>query len=224
MTAPCAASVATRVREGDWFVSRSEALAHSPIRLAEANRSLESNWKHVLEGPQDRPSMRLDEVQEEGIPQAQDTAWTLEDLKSRIENLGFRCNHRSDRIAVDIGQWQAAIVPDGPASWSAIVSMPIAESAISSVREALALLMLRASGTVRVARGFLAGSDAGFMARFATACPEEAIAAGLDALSVCCRHFAKSVSVLQNEEAAKAYLAFHTGLSSESQKGDHENA
>jgi len=224
MTAVCTAPL-TRVREGDWVVSRLEANPDSYIRLAEANDFLEGNWKYVLEGPEDRLSLRLDELSDEEV--TQDASPTLGDLKRRIESLGFRCGTRSDRIVVDLEHWHAEILPDAQGAWLSMVSILVPESGNARSREALALLMLRASGAMRMARGFLAGQSAGFAVRLPAACSEDAITASLDGLAACCRVFARSVSVLQSERAAAGYLALDSKPStsrSSSQKGDYEDA
>lgn len=174
-----------------------------------------------IEGSDDRLSLRLDEprLDEPCLNEGEDVSPIqeisansdrLEDFKSKIEALGYRCSSRSDRIVVDLEQWQAEVMPEANRQWLGTASFSVLAAEGGDRREALALLLLRASGSVRVARGYLLENRAGFAARIPGAAGEEGIVAAFEALAVCCRHFAKSISVLQNEEATKAYLAFST--------------
>ena len=237
MTAACPVSTLTRIQEGDWVVSRAEADPDACIRLAEANYRQEGNWKYVLEGPDDQLSLRLDELREQeeqdrsskpiaavGHSLAPIDATRLENMKLHLEALGYQCNSRADRIIVDLEQWHAEVAPEVDGGWLASVSFPAPAGENGKCREAVGLLLLRASGSVRIARGYLAEKSAGFAARFDAACSEEVMTASLNALATCCRYFAKSVSVLRNEEAAKAYLALNAISHSDRQKGNNVHA
>jgi len=212
------------VYHGELTMQRIEVTASEDIvRLAEANQHCSGNRKYVLEHPleysQDRLCLRLDSgetVQEPDAPiesaeNAQivlpENGW-LKETKARIEALRYTCNAREDRLIVPLDTWSAEVVPKSDGGCTLTVTLEAAESETS--RRALALLVLRAGGYVRIVRGFLAPlpqAKAGFMACLAAAYLDDDLAAVLDALTVCCRHFAKSVSVLGNEYAAKRYLA-----------------
>lgn len=208
------------VHHGEWTVRRIEVTPSEDIvPLAEANQRTSGNWKYVLEHPGDQLCLRLDsgetlresdallESAENALIIAPENEW-LNETKARIETLRYTCNAREDRLIVPLDAWSAEVVPKSDGGCVFTVTLGASESDIG--RRATALLVLRAGGYVRIVRGFLAPppqAKAGFMACVAEGYLDENLAAVLDALTVCCRHFAKAVSVLGNEYAAKRYLA-----------------
>ena len=200
-------------------------------RMATANERLPGNWKYVLEAPGGRLCLRLDisephfeiacDPQEEtGVPHVPPSAEWLGETQRRIEALGYACHSRTDRLMASLETWQAevALEGDGCVACTVVIGAP----ASGPGREAAAMLMLRVGGCMRIVRGFLTPLPqvkAGFMARLAPNCSDEQFAQVLEALTVCCRRFQKSVSVLQNEQVAQRYLAL-SAIYSDQPKGE----
>lgn len=130
----------------------------------------------------------------------------VHEVAQRIEALGYACKTREDRIVVPLGQWQAEVVPDpgGGCLFSVLVGSPASEIS----REAITTLLGAMNSHVRVVYGVLEhAGKAGFAGRVAPGYLDEDALAVLEALAVACHYFAKSVSVLENEPAARRYLA-----------------
>jgi hypothetical protein len=208
------------IREGGWVVRRIDV--PDPLDaecMAETNERLPNNWKYTLEIPGNRSYLRLDvsepyseslgdPLEKTAAPRVPSSPEWLGEIQHRIEALRYPCHSRNDRLIVSLDVWQAEVAPetDGCVACSVVAGAPASEAS----RKATAILVLRAGGSMRIVRGYLAPlplAKAGFMARLASNFSDEQLAEVLEALAVCCRRFQKSVSVLQNEGVAQRYLA-----------------
>lgn len=99
--------------------------------------------------------------------------------------------------------------PDG--SWRASVELARWESHVPASRDALAVLLLTASGAVRMARPSAGESVDGIAARLEIRLASHAspalVGRGLAALSVACRLCAREAAILRNKRIAGRYLA-----------------
>jgi len=216
--------------EGEWAVRRIEAPASVDVcRLAQANEALPGNWKYVLESPGDQLCLRLDAIEQDsqdlcdptgssGSPRVPPTADWLSGTLARIGAAGYSVHAREDRLTVSVDAWQMEIAPS--ADGGVLLSISVGTPASETPRQAIALLLLRAGGCVRIVRGFmtiLPHAKAGFMARLPPAYSDEQFTEVAEAIAACLRRFQKSVSVLENEFVAERYLALSTVYSNQHQ-------
>ncbi len=144
------------------------------------------------------------------------------DLRGLCERAEWAFSERSEgKLVVDLevpdGFYQAALeeYPDGQVRVSAELAR-LEETPPPVCRDALSLLLLRASGLLRMARGAVHTCDGAFAVRFEVVfdsppCAPE-LAHGLSALSVACGLHGREVEVLQTDERiAAAYLKAGTG-------------
>jgi hypothetical protein len=133
---------------------------------------------------------------------------------------GWRCHERAaDQVAVDLevpGAFPQALVEAGPDA-SVAASMCVSGDAAddgalprsSLCRDALALLLLRVSGAVRMVRATVVadGRAARFEVAFASDPAVVELAHAFAALSVACRVAVREAAVVRrDEEVARAYL------------------
>lgn len=182
-------------REGEWNV---EERAYDGVgdwaTLARENRTLEGNWKYVMDSSSDTVMLRREELaagdEGTGTP------------RERLAEMGYEMREREGRVLVRAGAEWVEMEESGEGE--ATFSMTEAGVDADWFREAAALYVLRAGGQVRMARGFLgSGGEMGFLAR----ARDGELEAALGAVAYCARLLQKPTGVLRNEAAARAYLA-----------------
>ncbi len=137
-------------------------------------------------------------------------------LRELLADAGWQSAERpGGSLIVDLesgGDFRQALVEAGPdGSWRASVELARWESHVPASRDALAVLLLTASGAVRMARPSAGETGDGIATRFEIRLASHAspalVGRGLAALSVACRLCSREAAILSNERIAGRYLA-----------------
>jgi hypothetical protein len=134
---------------------------------------------------------------------------------------GWSATERLGKVVVELDAGAQAIIESH--AGEVFVRSPLARTAHYSdiSREALGLLLLTASGIVRMVRpaaddesnqtGEMDKDGARLEARFSSRPSLEELSSAFSAMRIASRHFRREAEVLQIEEVARQYLASHVG-------------
>ena len=180
----------------------------------------------MFEGPTDRVSLRRDapaDVGDEvGFAVGMPAGDGLAALQAQVGDVGFACHRRDDRLMVPLHSMRAELTTSDAGGLNLTITVAAGRHQSENTRRVAAMLLLRASGHLRMAAGYLINvgeqSRAGFIVRLEAGFSAAMLGHALAALEVACRHFAKEVSVLGDERAAMAYLALGSERTTEEGK------
>jgi hypothetical protein len=208
----------TTEEEGDWMVLRQPVQHPDWLDCASRNRTLAGGWKYAMErGGEVALRTELPAGERNGhVARALEwmelDAVPIDDDPSNVAAIREMAAEAGHNLPVEIRA--------GASGAEMVAAVAKGKHDSPACKRAASLLLLRASGSVAVARGYLHEGEAGFLVRWPHQPAAEEVTGAMDALWLSCQEFGREISVLGDESAAVAYLAVSTHPVSDEQQGD----